>query len=93
MPCRVARWALVLRGVHRRAQPVLGNNVALCGNHGFALAQVTFDPNQVSYEQLLEVLFQRHDPTQLNRQVGLLRGPCVISQWTLMHCGQIRATC
>jgi peptide-methionine (S)-S-oxide reductase len=30
--------------------------------------QVTFDPARVSYEKLLDVFWQVHDPTQLNRQ-------------------------
>jgi peptide-methionine (S)-S-oxide reductase len=29
---------------------------------------VEFDPEQVTYEQLLDVFWQIHDPTQLNRQ-------------------------
>jgi peptide-methionine (S)-S-oxide reductase len=37
---------------------------------------VTFDPEQVSYSQLLEVFWGMHDPTQLNRQ-----GPDVGSQY------------
>jgi len=30
--------------------------------------QVTFDPAKVSYEQLLDVFWGIHDPTQVNRQ-------------------------
>jgi peptide-methionine (S)-S-oxide reductase len=32
------------------------------------VVQVTFDPAQVSYEQLLDVFWKVHDPTQINRQ-------------------------
>ncbi len=37
---------------------------------------VIYDPNQVSYEKLLEFFWQMHDPTMLNRQ-----GPDVGSQY------------
>jgi peptide-methionine (S)-S-oxide reductase len=30
--------------------------------------EVTFDPEVVSYERLLQIFWQNHDPTQLNRQ-------------------------
>ncbi len=30
--------------------------------------EVEYDPSQVSYERLLDVFWQNHDPTQLNRQ-------------------------
>jgi peptide-methionine (S)-S-oxide reductase len=39
-------------------------------------AQVTFDPAQVSYDQLLDAFWQMHDPTQRDRQ-----GPDVGSQY------------
>ena len=38
--------------------------------------QVVYDPAQISYGQLLQILFSVHDPTQLNRQ-----GPDVGTQY------------
>jgi peptide-methionine (S)-S-oxide reductase len=32
------------------------------------VVHVTFDPEKVSFEELLDVFWQNHDPTQLNRQ-------------------------
>lgn len=40
------------------------------GTTGHAeVVQVTFDPEVVSYAELLEVFWKVHNPTQLNRQV------------------------
>ncbi len=38
--------------------------------------EIIFDPNVVSYEELLEVFWQTHDPTTLNRQ-----GPDIGTQY------------
>jgi peptide-methionine (S)-S-oxide reductase len=47
------------------------------GRTGHAeVVQVDYDPEQVSYQQLLEVFWAEHDPTQVNRQ-----GPDVGSQY------------
>jgi peptide-methionine (S)-S-oxide reductase len=47
------------------------------GRTGHAeVVQVEYDPSLVSYEELLSVLWEVHDPTQLNRQ-----GPDVGAQY------------
>jgi len=39
------------------------------GTTGHAeVVQVTFDPKQITYREILEVFFGIHDPTSLNRQ-------------------------
>jgi peptide-methionine (S)-S-oxide reductase len=65
-----------LKGVYKVTSGYIGGHVpnptykAICtGETGHAEAtQIDYNPDEVSFEQLLEVHFKTHDPTTLNRQ-------------------------
>lgn len=65
-----------LQGVKKVVSGFSGGHVAnpsyelVCtGTTGHAeVCQITYDPRQISYDELLEVFWKTHDPTTLNRQ-------------------------
>ncbi len=64
-----------LEATFERVRGVSAVKSGYAGGHA-EVVQVTYDPRQVSYRDLLEIFFTIHDPTQLNRQ-----GPDVGTQY------------
>jgi peptide-methionine (S)-S-oxide reductase len=72
-----------VEAVFRQVEGVIATKVGYAGGHtespsyedvcshttGHAeVVQVTYDPDRISYDELLDVFWGKHDPTQMNRQ-------------------------
>jgi peptide-methionine (S)-S-oxide reductase len=88
-----------LKGVKKVTSGYTGGTVVnptyrqICnGDTGHAeVVQIEFDPEVITYEQLLDVFFHTHDPTTLNRQ-GADRGTQYRSSVFYHNDGQKQAT-
>ncbi|CAK9188049.1 unnamed protein product [Ilex paraguariensis] len=49
------------------------------------VVRIQYDPKECRYETLLDAFWDRHDPTTLNRQVGLLNFRTFFEVWSSMH--------
>jgi peptide-methionine (S)-S-oxide reductase len=72
-----------VEAIFQQVEGVLKVSSGYCGGHvknptyeevtskttGHAeVAQIVFDPKKISFDELLEIFWQTHDPTQLNKQ-------------------------
>lgn len=65
-----------VKGIHSAVSGYMGGQTndptyeKVCtGNTGHAeVVQLSFDPSEISYREILEIFFALHNPTQLNRQ-------------------------
>jgi len=51
----------------RLERPTYGDVCSHTTGHA-EVVEVTYDPERISYDELLDVFWRKHDPTQLNRQ-------------------------
>lgn len=59
----------VVSGYAGGSHPDPGYDEVCAGNTGHAeVVQIAFDPNVISFREILEIFFSIHDPTTLNRQ-------------------------
>jgi peptide-methionine (S)-S-oxide reductase len=65
-----------VKGIHSVVSGYMGGHIEnptyedICtGNSGHAeVVQLSFDEAEISYQEIIEIFFTLHDPTQLNRQ-------------------------
>ena len=65
-----------VKGIHSAISGYMGGHIEnptyddICtGNSGHAeVVQLSFDANEITYQEIIEIFFTLHNPTQLNRQ-------------------------